>query len=248
MGLGHDFVNWLSNNKSSIFYYGGKALEASGIPIASGLGVAATALGEIMQEGEAKEAMQKELEQQRMRQYGNRNVAYSDMPRIHYSKKPYSYISHHHPYFNRRETFDDVLKKYVADRKKREKEEKRKQMQQKQKENEQAQKDKGERQNQNKKDREIRQEQKRLADENRQEKKRINFERQTQILDKKLQLQKTRADNIKAQQQNKKEREEKKLQKQQEEKRKKQEQFKKDWAEACRRRREAYDYFERDDW
>ena len=110
-GLG-DAKDWYDKNKSSVFYYGGKVAANSGLPIISGLGVAATALGEAMQEGEAKEAYQKQLEQERMRQYGNRYIAYSDMPRIHYSKKPYSYVLRH-PYLNRRETFDDVLKNYV---------------------------------------------------------------------------------------------------------------------------------------
>ena len=201
MGIGKNIIDWIMNNKSTALYYGGKTIAASDLPIVSSLGVAATAAAEAMQEVEAKEAMQKEIEQQRMRQYGNRYVAYSDMPRIHYSKKPYSYILHHHPYFNRRETFDDVLKKYVADRNKRkqekEKEEKKLQKQQKQKENEQKQKEKWERQEQNKKAREERQKQQKIADENKQEQKRINFERHTQILNKQIELQKAKAENRK---------------------------------------------------
>ena len=165
-GLGNA-KDWYDKNKSSILYYGGKVAANSGIPVISGLGVAATAAGEIMQEGEAKEAYQKELEQQRMRQYGNRCVAYSDMPRIHYSKKPYSYVSHHHPNFNRRETFDDVLKNYVANKnarlQKKEKEEKQKNSSLKQKE-------KWKRQAQNKKEKEEKQKQQKIANENIQEK------------------------------------------------------------------------------
>ena len=92
---GGSALNFLDKHKSSISTVAGKTLktvgEATGNPYIIAGGVALSGLGKAFKENDEKNAIQKELEEQRMKQYGNRYIAYSDMPRIHYSKGPIGY-------------------------------------------------------------------------------------------------------------------------------------------------------------
>ena len=194
---GEQFMNWGWKNKGNLLNYGGKAISAAGAikenPWLVGAGAAVSGLGKTINEGEAKEAYQKELEEQRMRQYGNRYIGYSDMPRIHYSKKPYSYILHH-PKFSKYDD-DTFLVKHMINHKHKLKarDEKQKNKVSKQKEYEQKLKEKWERQAQTKKDREEKKAQAQKEKEQRQEqRKKAREERQKEQAEKKAQAQKER--------------------------------------------------------
>lgn len=82
-------------NKGSILDVAGKAAYVYGVatanPIARSVGVAMSGVGQAIKEGEAKDALAKELEERKLGLYGNRYISYSDFPRIHYSRKPFGY-------------------------------------------------------------------------------------------------------------------------------------------------------------
>ena len=87
-------LNFLDRHKADIAYYGGKALKVYGVatenPIAIAGGTALSGFGRALKEDDAKEE-EKLKEERRLALYGNRYVAYSDMPRIHYSRRPFGY-------------------------------------------------------------------------------------------------------------------------------------------------------------
>lgn len=181
-------ANWAWNNKGTLLDYGGKAVKAFGVatenPALIGIGMGMSGLGKTINEGEAKDAYQKELEEQRMKQYGNRYVAYSDMPRIHYSKKPYSYILRHHPKFNNDDTF--MVRQMINQKHKQKSNEiKKKEKAQKQKENEKKLKEKWEKQSQAKKEREEKKAQEQKEKEQRQKEREEKREQKKQALEQK---------------------------------------------------------------
>ena len=82
--------DWVKKNKANIMAFGGGALQAAGAVTGNpGLLIAGkglTAGASMIKEGEAKDALEKAIEDRQSNPYGN--LAYSDFPRIHYSRKP----------------------------------------------------------------------------------------------------------------------------------------------------------------
>ena len=85
---------FLNKHKGTLLDVAGKAAYVYGVatvnPAFKAAGVAMSELGQSIKEGEAKEE-DKLKEERRLALYGNRYVAYSDMPRIHYSRRPFGY-------------------------------------------------------------------------------------------------------------------------------------------------------------
>lgn len=86
---------WAWKNKVPILNTVGGALQGAGVItgnpaiLAAGKGLSVVANG--IQEGEAKKALEKVINERQPNPYGNQYVPYSDFPRIHYSRKPLSY-------------------------------------------------------------------------------------------------------------------------------------------------------------
>lgn len=81
---------WISNNKNTLLATAGGAAQAfgaiTGNPIAFAVGAGLRGVADAIKEGEAKTAIEKVIADRQPNPYGN--VVYSDIPRIHYSRKP----------------------------------------------------------------------------------------------------------------------------------------------------------------
>ena len=84
---------WIANNKNTILATAGGATQAfgaiTGNPVAYAAGAGLRGVADAIQGGEVKKALEKAIAERQPNSYGN--VAYSDFPRIHYSRKPASY-------------------------------------------------------------------------------------------------------------------------------------------------------------
>lgn len=84
---------WIANNKNTLLATAGGATQAfgaiTGNPIAYAAGAGLRGVADAIQSGDVKKALEKAIADRQPNSYGN--VAYSDFPRIHYSKKPASY-------------------------------------------------------------------------------------------------------------------------------------------------------------
>ena len=87
--------DWTKKNKANIMAIAGGAAQAAGVMTGNpGLYVAGNGImkgAEMIKEGEAKKALEKAIAERQPNPYSNGNIAYSDFPRIHYSKKPVAY-------------------------------------------------------------------------------------------------------------------------------------------------------------
>lgn len=83
---------WAWKNKVPIMSTVGGAMQGLGIatgnPAMAGIGSGLSLLSNGIQEGEAKKALEQAIAERQPNPFGNNNIAYTDMPRIHYSRKP----------------------------------------------------------------------------------------------------------------------------------------------------------------
>lgn len=92
---------WAWDNKKPIMNTVGGALQGFGMATANpaiagaGLGLSLAAQG--IKEGEAKKALEKVIDEYVPNPYSNSVIGYTDMPRIHYSRKPASMRIYNNP-------------------------------------------------------------------------------------------------------------------------------------------------------
>ena len=83
---------WIANNKNTLLATAGGATQAfgaiTGNPVAYAAGTGLRGVADAIKEGEAKKALEKAIVERQPNPYSNRNIVYSDIPRIHYSRKP----------------------------------------------------------------------------------------------------------------------------------------------------------------
>ena len=89
------FGKWAWKNKVPIMSTVGGALQGVGVitgnPALAGVGKGISIAAGAIKEGEAKKALEKEIAERQPNPIGNQSIVYSDMPRIHYSRKPAEY-------------------------------------------------------------------------------------------------------------------------------------------------------------
>ena len=87
---------WIWKNKAPIMGVVGGAMQVGGTIMGNpALAVAGKGLSKLagtIKEGEAKKALEKEIAERQPNPNMNQNVVYSDMPRLHYSRKPAEYL------------------------------------------------------------------------------------------------------------------------------------------------------------
>ena len=86
---------WVWKNKVPIMSTVGGALQGvgavTGNPALAGVGKGLSVAAGYIKEGEAKKALEREIAERQPNPKGDQSLTYSDMPRIHYSRKPAAY-------------------------------------------------------------------------------------------------------------------------------------------------------------
>ena len=86
---------WVWKNKVPIMSTVGGALQGVGVitgnPALAGVGKGLSIAAGAIKAGEAKKALEKTIAERQPNPYGDQSIAYTDMPRIHYSRKPAAY-------------------------------------------------------------------------------------------------------------------------------------------------------------
>ena len=92
---------WVWKNKVPIMSTVGGALQGVGVitgnPTIAGVGKGLSVAAGAIKAGEAKKALEREIAERQPNPKGDQSLTYSDMPRIHYSKKPAAYQINQHP-------------------------------------------------------------------------------------------------------------------------------------------------------
>ena len=70
---------------------------ATANPALAGAGAGIYSLASGIEEGEGKKALEKAIAERQPNPFGNQSIIYSDMPRIHYSRKPAAYKIYQNP-------------------------------------------------------------------------------------------------------------------------------------------------------
>ena len=95
------FGKWAWKNKVPIMSTVGGALQGVGVvtgnPALAGVGKGLSIAAGAIKAGEAKKALEREIAERQPNPNGNQSMAYSDMPRIHYSRKPAAYKIYQNP-------------------------------------------------------------------------------------------------------------------------------------------------------
>ena len=92
---------WVWKNKVPIMSTVGGALQGVGVitgnPALAGVGKGLSIAAGAIKAGEAKKALEKTIAERQPNPYGDQSLTYSDMPRIHYSRKPAAYKIYQNP-------------------------------------------------------------------------------------------------------------------------------------------------------
>ena len=95
------FGSWVWKNKVPILKTVGAAVQTAGAatanPALAGAGAGIYSLASGIEEGEGKKALEKAIAERQPNPFGNQSTIYSDMPRIHYSRKPAAYKIYQNP-------------------------------------------------------------------------------------------------------------------------------------------------------
>lgn len=86
---------WIWDHKKEILSTAGGGLEALGAitanPVIGGIGAGMRVISKGIQEGEAKKALEKATDEKKQQeQRENKIISFSDIPRMYYSRKPYT--------------------------------------------------------------------------------------------------------------------------------------------------------------
>ena len=89
------FGKWAWKNKAPIMSVVGGAMQGAGVitgnPALAVAGKGLSKLAGTIKEGEGKKALEREIAERQPNPNNNQSQTYSDMPRIHYSRKPAEY-------------------------------------------------------------------------------------------------------------------------------------------------------------